>query len=178
MMHRPVFGTFHCKFMIVDRKVALLNSNNIQDRPNVEMMIHLEGPIVDSLYDTALISWFRPMHPPLPLLDTRYRPPEGGYKFGMDNEYATTCILDGSQGAELYKKLEAGGIHDGHVDTGGKEDPASSGCQDARIPFISGTYQTITEHLSKPSSRFTCKFPGLILRRRRRSARYSCQFGV
>lgn len=148
--HQPVLGTFHCKFMIVDRKMALLNSNNIQDRPNVEMMIHLEGPIVDSLYDTALISWFRPMHPPLPLLDTRYRPPEGGYKFGMDNEYATAWILDGSQGAELSKKLqqEAGGIHDGDVDTGGKEDPASSGCQDAGVPFISGTYQTITEHLN------------------------------
>ncbi|KAG1818492.1 uncharacterized protein BJ212DRAFT_1345885 [Suillus subaureus] len=119
--HQPVFGTFHCKFMIVDRKMALLNSNNIQDRPNMEMMIHLEGPIVDSLYDTALVSWFRPMHPPLPLLNTGYRPPKGGYKFGMNNEYATTWILDGSKGAELFKTLqqEAGGIHD---ETGIKEE--------------------------------------------------------
>lgn len=146
--HQPVFGTFHCKFLIVDRKMALLNSNNIQDRPNMEMMIHLEGPIVDSLYDTALISWFRPMNPPLPLLDTRYRPPDGGYKFGMDNEYSTTWNLDGSKGAELFKKLkqEAGGIHDG--DEGGKESRASFGSVDAEIPFISGTYQTITEHLN------------------------------
>ncbi|KAG2101086.1 uncharacterized protein F5147DRAFT_709739 [Suillus discolor] len=148
--HQPVFGTFHCKFMIVDRKVALLNSNNIQDRPNMEMMIHLEGPIVDSLYDTALISWFRPMRPPLPLLNTRYRPPEGGYKFGMDNEYATTRILDGSKGAELFKTLqqEAGGIHDRDLDKEGREDPASSGSLPAGVPFISGTYQTITEHLN------------------------------
>ncbi|KAH8913449.1 hypothetical protein BT69DRAFT_191267 [Atractiella rhizophila] len=44
--HRPLLGTFHAKFMVVDRKVAVINSNNIQDRPNLEMMAHLEGPIV------------------------------------------------------------------------------------------------------------------------------------
>ena len=32
--HRPAVGTFHSKYMIVDRKIALLNSNNIQDRCN------------------------------------------------------------------------------------------------------------------------------------------------
>lgn len=62
--------------MVVDRKIAVLNSNNIQDRPNLEvscaillcpsrltdrirnfqMMIHLEGHIVDSIYDNILIS--------------------------------------------------------------------------------------------------------------------------
>ena len=30
--HVPPVGTFHAKYMVVDRKVALLNSNNIQDR--------------------------------------------------------------------------------------------------------------------------------------------------
>jgi hypothetical protein len=166
--------------MIVDRKMALLNSNNIQDRPNMEMMIHLEGPIVDSLYDTALISWFRPMHPPLPLLDSRYRPPEEGYKFGMENEYATAWILDGSKGAELFQTLQqgAGGRHDGEVDKRGKEDPASSESLGTGVPFISGTYQTITEHLSKPSCCFTSKSLGLTLYRCRRSARYARQYTV
>ena len=28
--HRPLLGTFHQKSLVVDRKVALLNSNNIQ----------------------------------------------------------------------------------------------------------------------------------------------------
>jgi phosphatidylserine/phosphatidylglycerophosphate/cardiolipin synthase-like enzyme len=28
--HRVLLGTFHAKFLIVDRKVALINSNNIQ----------------------------------------------------------------------------------------------------------------------------------------------------
>ncbi|KAJ7043148.1 hypothetical protein C8F04DRAFT_1073827 [Mycena alexandri] len=67
--HRPMLGTFHCKYMIVDRKYAVLQSNNIQDNDNVEMMTHLEGPIVDSLYDMALISWSKKLTPTLPSAD-------------------------------------------------------------------------------------------------------------
>lgn len=64
--HKPMLGTFHCKYMVVDRKYAVLQSNNIQDNDNMEMMTHLEGPIVDSLYDMALISWHKKLEPPLP----------------------------------------------------------------------------------------------------------------
>jgi phosphatidylserine/phosphatidylglycerophosphate/cardiolipin synthase-like enzyme len=64
--HKPMLGTFHCKYMIVDRKYAVLQSNNIQDNDNLEMMTHLEGPIVDSLYDMALISWHKKLEPALP----------------------------------------------------------------------------------------------------------------
>ncbi|CAF4320903.1 unnamed protein product, partial [Rotaria sordida] len=39
-------------------RIALLSSNNIQDRPNLEMMSHFEGDIVNSFYDTFLISWW------------------------------------------------------------------------------------------------------------------------
>ncbi|KAJ6488552.1 hypothetical protein C8R47DRAFT_483886 [Mycena vitilis] len=67
--HRPMLGTFHCKYMVVDRKYAVLQSNNIQDNDNVEMMTHLEGPIVDSLYDMALISWHLKLSPTLPSSD-------------------------------------------------------------------------------------------------------------
>ena len=35
--HRPVFGTFHSKFMVVDRKIAILSSNNIQVRKIVAL---------------------------------------------------------------------------------------------------------------------------------------------
>ncbi|TNY24646.1 hypothetical protein DMC30DRAFT_345314 [Rhodotorula diobovata] len=66
--HRPLLGTFHQKAMVVDRKVALLNSNNIQDRPNLEMMVHLEGPVVDSIYDNMLISWDESLSPTFPCL--------------------------------------------------------------------------------------------------------------
>ncbi|KAF2140413.1 uncharacterized protein K452DRAFT_360026 [Aplosporella prunicola CBS 121167] len=66
--HRPVLGTFHAKFMIVDRRIGILCSNNIQDNDNLEMMTHCEGPIVDSLYDMALLTWHEALNPPLPLL--------------------------------------------------------------------------------------------------------------
>lgn len=68
--HQPMLGTFHCKYMVVDRKIAVLQSNNIQDNDNVEMMVHLEGPIVDSLYDVGLISWRLQLLPPLPSHNT------------------------------------------------------------------------------------------------------------
>ena len=38
-----------------------------QDNDNVEMMTHLEGPIVDSFYDLALNSWHNTLNPPLPM---------------------------------------------------------------------------------------------------------------
>lgn len=66
--HKPMLGTFHCKYMIVDRKYAVLQSNNIQDNDNLEMMTHLEGPIVDSLYDMALLSWNKGFDLPLPCI--------------------------------------------------------------------------------------------------------------
>ncbi|KAH8809008.1 hypothetical protein F5884DRAFT_674832 [Xylogone sp. PMI_703] len=68
--HKPMLGTFHCKYMLVDRNVAILQSNNIQDNDNVEMMIRMEGPIVDSIYDMALISWHKKLDPPLPTINT------------------------------------------------------------------------------------------------------------
>ncbi|EIW65928.1 hypothetical protein TREMEDRAFT_35660 [Tremella mesenterica DSM 1558] len=70
-----LLGTFHAKFLIVDRKVALINSNNIQDRPNLELMTHLEGPIVDSFYEIALHSWYNRLTPMLPCISSPYQPP-------------------------------------------------------------------------------------------------------
>jgi len=63
--HRLIVGASHSKFLIVDRKIALLNSNNIYDRPNLEMMIHYEGDVVNSFYDIFLISWQIPFNPRL-----------------------------------------------------------------------------------------------------------------
>lgn len=68
--HKPMLGTYHCKYMIVDRRIAVLQSNNVQDNDNLEMMIQLEGAIVDGLYDMALISWDKAMKPSLPTLDS------------------------------------------------------------------------------------------------------------
>lgn len=55
--------------MVVDRRIASQSSNNIQDNANYEMMLQLEGPIVDSFYDLSLLSWHNEMKPPLPCLN-------------------------------------------------------------------------------------------------------------
>lgn len=68
--HDPMLGTFHAKYMVVDRRLAILQSNNIQDNDNLEMMVQVEGPIVDSVYDMALLSWHKKMEPPLPSYDS------------------------------------------------------------------------------------------------------------
>jgi len=66
--HRPLLGTFHAKLLLIDRRIALINSINIQDRPNLECCIHLEGDIVNAVYDHALLSWGLVLQPPLPCL--------------------------------------------------------------------------------------------------------------
>jgi len=81
--HCIIMGTFHSKFLIVDRKLVLLNSNNIQDRPNLEMMSHFEGDIVNSFYDTFLISWWLPFQPNLVCLNDN-APMERDFHFGRN----------------------------------------------------------------------------------------------
>lgn len=66
--HRPILGTFHAKLCVIDREIGLLQSNNVQDNDNLEMMSHLEGPIVNALYDTLLISWHKHLNPQLPFI--------------------------------------------------------------------------------------------------------------
>ena len=68
--HRPMLGTFHAKFMVVDRKIAIVQSDNIQDNDNLEFMCQFEGPIVDSIYDTAIITFHNPFNPPMLCLKT------------------------------------------------------------------------------------------------------------
>ena len=80
-MHRFVLGTLHAKFCVVDRKAAAVMSNNMEDNDNLEMMTHLQGPIVQSIYDTALITWEKgfttpPSPPP--------SPPNPSHKVGTD----------------------------------------------------------------------------------------------
>ncbi|WWC94525.1 hypothetical protein V866_001371 [Kwoniella sp. B9012] len=111
--HRVLLGTFHAKFLIVDRKVALINSNNIQDRPNLEMMTHLEGPIVDSFYEVALHSWWNKLSPPLPCMSTPYQPPldpvtgKPHYLFQDHNPYFDDIeILKAAKAARLLLRRQ------------------------------------------------------------------------
>ncbi|KAI5477424.1 hypothetical protein MNV49_006416 [Pseudohyphozyma bogoriensis] len=82
--HVPPVGTFHAKYVVIDREIVILQSNNIQDRVNVEMMTHIEGPIVQSFYDMALLSWNNAMNPPLPLLN-QPPPKPTSYDFGDEH---------------------------------------------------------------------------------------------
>ncbi|TQV90889.1 IQ calmodulin-binding protein [Cordyceps javanica] len=66
-LHTIPLGTLHSKFCVVDGRYAAIMSNNMADNDNLEMMVHLEGPIVESVRDTALITWYeqlKEVHPP------------------------------------------------------------------------------------------------------------------
>lgn len=81
----------------------MISSLIVGDSPNVEMMTHIEGPIVSSFYDVALLSWHLTMNPPLPLLGKPYEQ-DGPYQFGLDNTYASERWLDGSRGEGIAKE--------------------------------------------------------------------------
>ncbi|KAK6362630.1 hypothetical protein TWF730_000085 [Orbilia blumenaviensis] len=55
--HNFPLGTLHSKFMVIDKKVAILNSCNIQDNSNLEMMCQFEGPIVNEIWGHAIATW-------------------------------------------------------------------------------------------------------------------------
>jgi hypothetical protein len=67
------------------------------------MMTHLEGPIVDSFYETALHSWYNKLEPILPCIGTAYQPPPGGYRFGGNNPYFAE--IEVVQAAKAARKL-------------------------------------------------------------------------
>ncbi|KAI8949054.1 phospholipase D/nuclease [Xylaria longipes] len=95
--HQPVLGTFHAKYMIVDRRIGILQSDNIQDNDNLEMMVQVEGPIVDSLYDVAMISWHKKLDPPMPCLHSPVvsatEPPSFGASHA--NIFSSTGSIEG-----------------------------------------------------------------------------------
>lgn len=102
-LHVPLLGTLHAKFMVVDRKVAVIESNNTEDNDNMEMMTHLEGPIVDSIYDTALITWGLPLSPPLPSANS---PAAAG---GLHAERQQEPLhMDREEAPEQHAVVEAG----------------------------------------------------------------------
>lgn len=81
-LHVPLLGTLHAKFMVVDRQLGIVESNNMEDNANMEMMTHLEGPIVDSLYDCFLLTWHDEFDPPLPTHNSPAR--QGGFSAEND----------------------------------------------------------------------------------------------
>lgn len=66
-------------------------------------MTHLEGPIVDSFYETAIHSWYNKLEPILPCIAEAYQPPPGGYRFGGNNPYFAE--IEVIQAAKAARKL-------------------------------------------------------------------------
>ncbi|KAI9763874.1 MAG: hypothetical protein M1840_009058 [Geoglossum simile] len=125
--HRPLLGTFHSKYVVIDRRIALLTSCNIMEIDNIEMMCHFEGQIVDSFYDMALISWHKALEPPLPTLG---RP-------------ATVGELGGGAGAQLgfYHNLGRGPTEELVVNR--TSDAASPSSPSATPPLVMLSEHTI-----------------------------------
>lgn len=83
----------------------------------MEMMTHLEGPIVDSLYDMSLLSWAEAFKPPLPLLKGRGDTLKEGeeYKFADENQYlkgmplsyVSVCHIDTIVRIDIYLEESA-----------------------------------------------------------------------
>ncbi|KAI0404158.1 phospholipase D/nuclease [Xylaria palmicola] len=125
--HQPVLGTFHAKFMIIDRKIGIIQSNNIQDNDNLEMMVQVEGPIVDSLYDAAMISWHKNLEPKFPCLQSAATPSTGFSSFGAShaNIFSPTGSIKGHSAVIDPGKIprrkaygvEANMVDDGLIDS-------------------------------------------------------------
>jgi phosphatidylserine/phosphatidylglycerophosphate/cardiolipin synthase-like enzyme len=142
--HTPLMGTFHAKYMVVDRKIAILQSNNIQDNDNVEMMCHFEGPIVDSFYDMALISWNKKLEPPLP----SYNSPaaQGGISAGTkdDEIFGPNGEIKGHSAvvdpAKMKQRSQAYGMEKSQVKEPGAANPDGQlqGGDDKRADQLTG----------------------------------------
>jgi hypothetical protein len=71
------------------------------------MMTHLEGPIVDSFYETAIHSWYNKLEPILPCIAQAYQPPPGGYRFGGNNPYfAEIEVIQAAKAARQLLRRE------------------------------------------------------------------------
>ncbi|CAF1269530.1 unnamed protein product [Adineta steineri] len=142
--HRIVVGAFHCKYLVVDRKIALLNSNNIYDRPNLEMMVHYEGDIVNSFYDTYLISWQLPFQPNLVCLQEE-APVNQDFKFGVGVttiESVTGSLKEAVAQTRLRLQRNLNTEEDGEIDP----EELSSYLGDEEQQSSSSSEQTATPH--------------------------------
>lgn len=131
--------------------LALINSNNIQDRVNVEFMVHVEGPIVQGFYDMALVSWHLMLDPPLPLLTPGFKA-SGAASFGHDHPVLREKDVSGAA-ARSKRILDE---HNQTTETGGVEKEKDGTTFDRtdndEVQRVDGSLATdaeITKHLSE-----------------------------
>ena len=98
------------------------------DRPNLELMSHFEGPVVDSFYEVALHSWHNQLEPPLPCLAQPYQPPVDAagrvrYLFKDRNPYFDDLeILKAARAARMLLRKEAQEADDERLASAGADD--------------------------------------------------------
>lgn len=143
--HRPMLGTFHAKLCVIDRKIGLLQSNNVQDNDNLEMMVQLEGPIVDSMYDTLLISWEKQFEPALPMIAS---PAAQRPLPTFDGQKTESHASSSAQDTEILPENTS---QDPHYDQHIAEEARRVNSQVHPRPNESRR-DAISRHLSKPSS--------------------------
>lgn len=122
-------------------------------------MTHLEGPIVQSLYDMALLSWFNAMHPPLPLLTqnpTYGNSDKSAYSFGQDHPVMSSKGDLDSKASRARETLAQHHAQTEEPNNGQtmakKQDIYDSTNQDEaeRVDDQFRTEESITQHLSEP----------------------------
>ncbi len=77
-------------------------------------MTHLEGPIVDSFYEAALLTWSNKLEPMLPCISTAYpRPADNRYSFGVHNQYLEELeVLKAAKAARILLRSQAKAARD------------------------------------------------------------------
>jgi hypothetical protein len=156
-------GTFHSKFAVIDRQIALVNSNNINIRSNVEMMCQFEGDVVNSLYDAFLISWGKeiPNPPGLPCI-TIPAAANREFYFGQREAYVenkspeqkgqTDSAPEGTDGtSKVTEQLQSTHISD-QDDSSKKGKKATQDAKDAELrhEMENDEYTHLAEHASDP----------------------------
>lgn len=141
----------------MDRKVVLINSCNIQDRPNLEMMTHLEGPVVDSFYDVALHCWYNKLEPPLPNISKPYAPPRDAngnvrYLFRDYNPYFRDIeVLKAARAARKLLRHQTQQIDDENLELAGH--PTRDRLVEAVRQAMAGSRQSFAHNKEELASR-------------------------
>ncbi|MCJ1283089.1 hypothetical protein MMC26_002416 [Xylographa opegraphella] len=135
-LHVPLLGTLHAKFMVVDRQIGIVESNNMENNANMEMMTHLEGPVVDSLYDSFLITWHEALNPPLP---SRNSPAING-RFSTSNEPSFQKLFNHGNAREQQAIVQDGNAAKEHLAPHNPGDPHYDDTLAAEITRVQAMY--------------------------------------
>jgi hypothetical protein len=117
------------------------------------MMTHLEGPIVDSFYEAALLSWSNKLEPMLPCISTAYQPPHGRkYRFNDHNPYLQELeVLKAAKEARILMRSQAKQARE--------EDEAAEGAEERFSNVVRRAMQRGMSHVEDWAEAFSFDHP-------------------